>query len=84
MMKAKLAVFALGALVVTGNGANAQYRTSGQMHVRHLSRIFGHTYGYAPREAMPGSIFGQAQGHTTREPPPGAIFGPEQPRLDLQ
>ncbi len=48
-MKAKLAVIALGALVLMANGANAQHR--GQTHVRHLSRIFGQAYGYAPREA---------------------------------
>jgi hypothetical protein len=50
-MKAKLAVFALGALVLMANGANAQHRTSGQTHVRHLSRMFGQAYGYAPSEA---------------------------------
>jgi hypothetical protein len=49
-MNAKLAVFALGALVLMANGANAQHRTSGQTHVRHLSRIFAQAYGYAPRE----------------------------------
>jgi hypothetical protein len=84
MMKAKLAVFALGALVLMGNGANAQHRTRGQIHVRYLSRIFGHAYGNAPRETMPGNIFGQGHGHTTRGPTPGVIFGPERPRLDLQ
>jgi hypothetical protein len=50
-MKAKLAVIALGALVLMANGANAQHRTSGQTHVRHLSPTFGQAYGYAPREA---------------------------------
>jgi hypothetical protein len=29
------------------NGANAQHRTSGQTHVRHLSRAFGQAYGFA-------------------------------------
>jgi hypothetical protein len=48
-MRAKLAVIALGALVLMANGANAQHRS--QTHVRHLSRIFGQAYGYAPREA---------------------------------
>jgi hypothetical protein len=47
-MKAKLAVIALGALVLMANGANAQHRTSGQTNVRNLSRTFGHAYGYAP------------------------------------
>jgi hypothetical protein len=47
IMKAKLAVIALGALVLMANGANAQHRTSGQTHVRHPSRIFGQAYGYA-------------------------------------
>jgi hypothetical protein len=50
-MKAKLAVIALGALVLMADGANAQHRTSGQAHVRHLSPAFGQAYGYAPREA---------------------------------
>jgi hypothetical protein len=50
MTKAKLAVFALGALMLTGNGANAQHRNSSQRNVRHLSRTFGQAYGYAPRE----------------------------------
>jgi hypothetical protein len=49
-MRAKLAVIALGALVLMANGANAQHRTSGQPHVRHLSRIFRQAYGYASRE----------------------------------
>jgi hypothetical protein len=83
-MRAKLAVFALGALVLMANGANAQHRTSGQTHVRHLSQIFGHAYGYASREATPGGIFGQAHGYAPRERIPGLVFGPEQPRLDLQ
>jgi hypothetical protein len=48
-MKAKLAVIALGALVLMANGANAQHRTGGQTHVRHSSRIFGQAYGYARR-----------------------------------
>jgi hypothetical protein len=38
-MKAKLAVIALGALVLMANGANAQHRTSGQTHVRHASAM---------------------------------------------
>jgi hypothetical protein len=50
-MKAKLAVIALGALVLMANGAIAQHRTGGQMHVRHLSPTFGQAYGYAPSEA---------------------------------
>jgi hypothetical protein len=49
-MKAKLAVIALGALVLMANGATAQPRTGSQTHVRHLSRIFGQARGYAPRE----------------------------------
>jgi hypothetical protein len=49
-MKAKLAIIALGALVLMANGANAQHRTSGQTHVRHLSRTFGQAFGYTPRE----------------------------------
>jgi hypothetical protein len=48
-MKAKLAVISFGALLLMANGANAQYRTSIQTHVRHSSRIFGHAYGYAQR-----------------------------------
>jgi hypothetical protein len=47
-MKAKLAVIALGALVLMANGANAQHRTNSQTHVRHLSRTFGQAYGYVP------------------------------------
>jgi hypothetical protein len=81
-MKAKLAVFALGALVLMANGANAQHRTSGQTHVRHLSRISGHAYGYASREATPGGIFGQPYGYAPREPTRGLIFGPEQPMIN--
>jgi hypothetical protein len=50
-MKAKLAVIAFGALALMANGANAQHRTSGQTHVRHLSRTFGQAYGYVPSEA---------------------------------
>jgi hypothetical protein len=50
-MRAKLAVIALCALVLMANGANAQHRTSSQTHVRHLSHIFGQTYGNAPRQA---------------------------------
>jgi hypothetical protein len=38
-MKAKLAVIALGALVLMANGANVQHRTSGQTHVRHASAM---------------------------------------------
>ena len=49
-MKAKLAVIVLGAMVLMTNGADAQERTSSQTHVRHLSRIFGQAYGYAPQE----------------------------------
>ena len=48
-MKAKLAVIALGGLALMANGANAQHWTSGQTHVRHLSRVFGQAYGYAPK-----------------------------------
>jgi hypothetical protein len=47
-MKVKLAAIALGALVLMANGANAQHRTGSQTNVRHLSRIFGQAYGYAP------------------------------------
>jgi hypothetical protein len=50
-MKAKLVVIALGALALMANAANAQHRTSGQTHVRHLSRTFGQAYGYVPSEA---------------------------------
>jgi hypothetical protein len=38
IMKAKLAIIILGALVLMANGANAQHRTGSQTHVRHLSR----------------------------------------------
>jgi hypothetical protein len=70
-MKAKLAVIALGALVLMANGANAQHRTSGQTHVRHLSPTFGQAYGYAPakrrscnrREALTNRIRKEAS-HT--------------------
>jgi hypothetical protein len=48
-MKAKLAVIALSAFALTANGANAQHRTSSQMHVRHPSPIFGQAYAYAHR-----------------------------------
>jgi hypothetical protein len=47
IMKAKLAVIALGALALMANGANAQHRAGSQTHVRHPSRIFGQAYGYA-------------------------------------
>jgi hypothetical protein len=83
-MKAKFAVLALGVLALMSNGANAQHRTSGQMHVQHLSRIFGHAYGYSSREATRASMFGRASRYAPGEPAPGLIFGPEQPRLDLQ
>jgi hypothetical protein len=49
IMKAKLAIIALGALVLMAPGANAQHRIGSQTHVRHLSRTFGQAYGYAPR-----------------------------------
>jgi hypothetical protein len=49
-MKANLAVIALSALVLMANGANAQHRTSSQTNVRHVSRMFGQAYGYAPQE----------------------------------
>jgi hypothetical protein len=49
IMKAKLAVIALGALVLMANGANAQHRTGSQTHVRHSSRIFGQAHGYVRR-----------------------------------
>jgi hypothetical protein len=48
-MKAKLAIIALGALVLMAPGANAQHRIGSQTHVQHLSRTFKHAYGYAPR-----------------------------------
>jgi hypothetical protein len=50
IMKARLAIIILGALMLMANGANAQHRTGGQTHVRHLSRTFGQAYGYARRE----------------------------------
>jgi hypothetical protein len=50
IMKAKLAIIILGVLVLTTNGANAQHRTGGHTHVRHLSRTFGQAYGYVRRE----------------------------------
>jgi hypothetical protein len=50
IMKAKLAIIILGVLVLTANGANAQHRTGGHTHVRHLSRTFGQAYGYVGRE----------------------------------
>jgi hypothetical protein len=49
IMKAKLAIIALCALVLMTPGANAQHRTGSQTHVRHLSPTFGRIYGYAPR-----------------------------------
>jgi hypothetical protein len=76
-MKARLAVIAVGALVLMANGANARHRTTGQAHIRHLLRS-GHAYGYASREASPGGIFGQAYGHAPRGATAGLIFGPEQ------
>jgi hypothetical protein len=48
-MKAKLALIALGALVLMAPGADAQQRIGSQTHVRHLSRTFGQAYGCAPR-----------------------------------
>ena len=47
-MKAKLAIIALGALVLMAPGANAQHRIGSQTHVRHLSRTFGQAHGYVP------------------------------------
>jgi hypothetical protein len=51
IMKAGLAIIILGVLVLTANGANAQHRTGGQTHVRHLSRTFEQAYGHERREA---------------------------------
>ena len=48
-MKTKLAIMVLGALVLTANGAGAQPRENSHTHIRHPSRIFGQSYGYAPR-----------------------------------
>ena len=54
-MKGRLVIIALGAIVLMANEASAQpssqHRASGQTHVRHLPRVFSHTYGYAPRPA---------------------------------
>jgi hypothetical protein len=47
-MRAKQVFIVLGALMLMANGANAQHRTSGQTHVRNLSRVFEQAYGYAP------------------------------------
>jgi hypothetical protein len=49
IMKAKLAIIALGALVLMGNGANAQHRTGSQIHVRNLSRTLGQAHEYGSR-----------------------------------
>jgi hypothetical protein len=48
-MKAKLAIIVFGALVLMANGANAQHRTGGQTHVRHLSHTLGQAYEYGSR-----------------------------------
>jgi len=49
--KSKIAAaVALGALVLTANHANAQYRADGHSNVRHLPRAHERTYGYVPRE----------------------------------
>jgi hypothetical protein len=47
-MRTKQVFIVLGALMLMANGANAQHRTSGQIHVRNLSRVFEQAYGYAP------------------------------------
>jgi hypothetical protein len=52
-MKAKLAVIALGALVLMADGANAQHRTGRQTHVRHLSRVLRASLWMCPREPTP-------------------------------
>src|ERR1700730_11027401 len=53
IMKGRLAVIALGAIALMASEAsaqtNSQHRATSQTHVRHIPRVFAHTYGYAPR-----------------------------------
>ena len=52
-MKGRLIIIVLGAIALMANEAtaqtNSQHRASSQTHVRHMPRVFAHTYGYAPR-----------------------------------
>jgi hypothetical protein len=48
-MKAKLAIFVFGALVLLANGAYAQHGTGGRTHGRHLSPTLGQAYEYGSR-----------------------------------
>jgi hypothetical protein len=56
-MSTKSKIAALAALVTVisapafaANGPNAQHRATSQMHVRHLSGVFGRAYGYVPSQ----------------------------------
>jgi hypothetical protein len=83
-MKAKLAIIALGALVLMANGANAQHRTGSQTHVRHLSRTFGQAYGYARRETpqykSSGGLYeSYSQGHQSYPNPDRELYVQQRP-----
>ena len=41
----------IAAPAFAANGAKAQYRTTSQIHVRHVPGRFGQAYGYVPSEA---------------------------------
>jgi hypothetical protein len=55
IMKAKLAIVVLGALVLIANGANAQHRTGNPTHVRYPSHASAPSYGLQYQSS--GSIF---------------------------
>jgi hypothetical protein len=74
-MNSKLAIVAFCALALTVNEANALGR-SAQTYVRPPSVVFGHRYGYAARDVLPGAIFGRAYGPAAL-PDRGLIFGPD-------
>jgi hypothetical protein len=82
VMKAKLAVIALGALVLMANGANAQHRTGTQTHARHSSHIFGQAYGYVPRgtpqyQSSGGLYESYSQGHQSYPNPDRELYLPD-------
>ncbi len=67
--KSKIAAaVAVGALLLTANGASAQHRSTGHAAMRHVPHAFQGAYGFAPRPVAPygpngGAYFSNSQGH---------------------
>jgi hypothetical protein len=81
-MKAKLAIIALGALVLMANGANAQHRQSNSRSAS--GRTFGQAYGYARRETpqhqSSGGLYeSYSQGHQSYPNPDRELYVQQRP-----